>query len=78
MGNSMAGAISSAGDQAGAASALVGVLQFLFGTVGSGIVGLIPDTAGRTMGVVVGLLSLVAVVMMMRIRPANTQVVVAG
>jgi MFS transporter, DHA1 family, multidrug resistance protein len=78
MGNSMAGAISSAGDQAGAASALVGVLQFLFGTIGSGIVGLIPDTAGRTMGVVIGLLSLVAVVMIMRIRPANTQVVAAS
>jgi MFS transporter, DHA1 family, multidrug resistance protein len=78
MGNSMAGAISSAGDQAGAASALVGVLQFLFGTIGSGIVGLIPDTAGRTMGVVIGLLSLVAVVMIMRIRPANSQAVVAS
>jgi DHA1 family bicyclomycin/chloramphenicol resistance-like MFS transporter len=78
MGNSMAGAISSAGDQAGAASALVGALQFLFGTVGSGIVGLIPDTAGRTMGVVIGLLSLTAVVMVLRIRPANTQAVVAS
>jgi DHA1 family bicyclomycin/chloramphenicol resistance-like MFS transporter len=78
MGNSMAGAISSAGDQAGAASALVGALQFLFGTIGSGIVGLIPDTAGRTMGVVIGLLSLTAVVMVLRIRPANTAAVVAG
>ena len=78
MGNSMAGAISSAGDQAGAASALVGALQFLFGTIGSGIVGLIPDTAGRTMGVVIGLLSLTAVVMVFRIRPADTQAVVAS
>jgi MFS transporter, DHA1 family, multidrug resistance protein len=78
MGNSMAGAISSAGDQAGAASALVGALQFLFGTIGSGIVGLIPDTAGRTMGVVIGLLSLTAVVMVFRIRPGNTQAVVAN
>jgi DHA1 family bicyclomycin/chloramphenicol resistance-like MFS transporter len=77
MGNSMAGAITSAGDQAGAASALVGALQFLFGTIGSGIVGLIPDIAGRTMGVVIGLLSLTAVVMLVRIRPANPQAVVA-
>jgi MFS transporter, DHA1 family, multidrug resistance protein len=78
MGNSMAGAISSAGDQAGAASALVGVMQFLFGTIGSGIVGLVPDAAGRTMGIVVGVLSLAAVVMMLRIGPANTDAVVAS
>jgi DHA1 family bicyclomycin/chloramphenicol resistance-like MFS transporter len=78
MGNSMAGAISSAGDQAGAASALVGALQFLFGTIGSGIVGLIPDTAGRTMGVVIGLLSITAVIMVLRIGPADTQAVAAS
>ena len=77
MGNSMAGAISSAGNQAGAASALVGVMQFLFGTIGSAVVGLIPDVAGRTMGVVIGLLSLVAVVMMLRIRTQHPVVVVA-
>ena len=72
MGNSMAGAISAAGDQAGAASALVGVMQFLFGTIGSAVVGLIPDAAGRTMGVVVGVLSLMAVAMIMRVRQQNS------
>jgi MFS transporter, DHA1 family, multidrug resistance protein len=72
MGNSMAGAISAAGDQAGAASALVGVAQFLFGTIGSAIVGIFPDAAGRTMGVVVGILSLIAVAMLMRIGPAGS------
>jgi DHA1 family bicyclomycin/chloramphenicol resistance-like MFS transporter len=71
MGNSMAGAISAAGDQAGAASALVGVMQFLFGTIGSAVVGLIPDAVGRTMGIVLGVLSLMAVVMMMRVRQQN-------
>jgi MFS transporter, DHA1 family, multidrug resistance protein len=78
MGNSMAGAITSAGEQAGAASALVGVMQFLFGTIGSGIVGLIPDAAGRTMGIVVGVLSLTAVVMMMRVGRATPDAVLVN
>jgi DHA1 family bicyclomycin/chloramphenicol resistance-like MFS transporter len=70
MGNSMAGAISSAGVQAGAASALVGVMQFLFGTIGSACVGFFPDALGRSMGIVIGVLSLVSLAMVLRARPA--------
>lgn len=50
--NAMAAAISSAGDRAGAASALVGVLQFVFGTIGSGVVGYFHDPTGVVLGVV--------------------------
>lgn len=58
--NAMAGAISSAGDRAGAASALVGVMQFMLGTAGSGIVGSFHDPSGRVLGVVILVLGLVA------------------
>jgi len=56
--NAMAAAISSAGDRAGAASALVGVMQFILGTVGSGVVGSLHDPSGRVLGVVILVLSL--------------------
>lgn len=62
MGNTMAVAISSAGAQAGAASALVGVMQFLWGTVASAPVSVFHDPSGHLMGVVIGLLSLGAAV----------------
>jgi len=65
-GNSMAGAISSAGSQAGAASGLVGVVQFLLGTIGSACVGALGDPSGRVMAVVLVLLSLGALTMTMR------------
>ncbi len=55
--NAMAAAISSAGDQAGAASALIGVMQFLMGTIGSGIVGYLHDPSGRVFSCVVLVLS---------------------
>jgi len=70
MGNAMAGAMSSAGALAGAASALIGVMQFLFGTLGSGIVGLFPDSHGRPMGIVVEVLALASLAMAFRARPA--------
>jgi hypothetical protein len=54
----MAAAIAAAGPQAGAASALVGVLQFLCGTLGSAALGLHHDTSGRLMGIVILALSL--------------------
>ncbi len=69
MGNSMAGAISSAGPQAGAASALVGVMQFVFGTIGSACVGFFSDLLGRSMGIVIGVLSLASLAMVLRARP---------
>ncbi len=70
MGNSMAGAISSAGSRAGAASALVGVMQFLLGTLGSAFVGLSHASAGKLMGVALVVLSLGSLGMAMRTRPS--------
>jgi DHA1 family bicyclomycin/chloramphenicol resistance-like MFS transporter len=63
MGNTMAAAISSAGIHAGAASALVGVMQFLFGTAASLPIGLSQDASGRWMAVVLVLLGLAALVL---------------
>ena len=57
MGNSMAAAISAAGVRAGAASALVGVVQFLLGTLGSAFVGLSHAQGGKLMGVGLVILS---------------------
>jgi len=66
--NAMAGAISSAGHQAGAASALVGVVQFVFGTVSSAIVGVFHNAQGRPMALVIMALSLIALAISMRTR----------
>ena len=63
MGNTMAAAISSAGAHAGAASALVGVMQFVFGTAASMPIGISQDTTGRLMAVVLVLLSLGALIL---------------
>ena len=71
IGNGMAAAISSAGAHAGAASALVGVMQFLFGTLGSAIVGLVPDTTGRPMAIVIIALGLLSVCMAIWVRPTR-------
>jgi DHA1 family bicyclomycin/chloramphenicol resistance-like MFS transporter len=68
VGNAMAAAISSAGDRAGAASALLGVLQFIFGTVGSGIVGYLHDPSGSVLGAVVLLLSIATLAIALRVR----------
>jgi DHA1 family bicyclomycin/chloramphenicol resistance-like MFS transporter len=57
-GNAMAAAISAAGDRAGAASALVGVMQFVLGTLGSGVVGYMHDPSGSVMGIAIVFLSL--------------------
>jgi DHA1 family bicyclomycin/chloramphenicol resistance-like MFS transporter len=70
IGNTMAAAISSAGAHAGAASALVGVMQFLFGTLGSATVGVLADPTGRVMGTVLGILSVVSLLVVLRVaRP---------
>jgi MFS transporter, DHA1 family, multidrug resistance protein len=73
MGNSMAGAMSSGGAHAGAASALVGVMQFLFGTIGSALVGFFPDILGRPMATVIGLFSALALCMVLLVRPTVSQ-----
>jgi len=78
MGNSMAGAMSSAGALAGAASALIGVMQFLFGTVGSAIVGFFPDSLGRPMGLVIGVLAVTSLLMALRTHAALRANAAAG
>jgi len=70
-GNAMAAAISSAGAQAGAASALLGVMQFLLGTLGSAAVGIVHDSSGRVMGSVIALLAVVGLITAARSRPAK-------
>jgi len=60
MGNTMAAAISSAGAHAGAASALVGVMQFVFGTLASMPIGLAHDASGKWLSLVLLLLAIVA------------------
>jgi MFS transporter, DHA1 family, multidrug resistance protein len=64
--NSMAGAMSSAGLHAGAASALLGVMMFLLGTVGSALIGVLHDSAGRLMAVVIVVFSLISVTVTLR------------
>lgn len=72
VGNAMAAAISSAGDRAGAASALVGVMQFILGTVGSGVVGYLHDPSGSVLGIVIVVLSLATLTMALRARSVQT------
>jgi DHA1 family bicyclomycin/chloramphenicol resistance-like MFS transporter len=64
--NSMAGAMSSAGMHAGAASALLGVMMFVLGTLGSALVGSFHDTSGRLMGVIIAALSLASLIVALR------------
>ncbi len=70
MGNVLGGAMSAAGAMAGAGSALIGVLQFLLGTIGSAIVGLIPDPVGRPMGIVIVMLGLLSIALVWMSRPS--------
>jgi len=73
-GNAMAAAIAPAGAQAGAASALVGVAQFAFGTCGSALLGLFRDPSGRVMAVVIGLLSLMTLAVALRTKAPQPRV----
>jgi hypothetical protein len=66
----MAAAISSVADRAGAASALLGVMQFILGTVGSGIVGYLHDPSGGVLSVVILMLSLATLSIALRARSA--------
>jgi DHA1 family bicyclomycin/chloramphenicol resistance-like MFS transporter len=63
MGNTMAAAISSAGVHAGAASALVGVTQFVFGTAASLPIAVSGDTSGRLMAVLLAVLAALALML---------------
>ncbi len=51
--NAMAGALTSAGPHVGAASALLGVAMFLFGTIGSAAIANLPDAHGIVMSLVI-------------------------
>jgi DHA1 family bicyclomycin/chloramphenicol resistance-like MFS transporter len=66
MANSMAGAMSSAGMHAGAASALFGVLMFALGTIGSALIGILHDSSGRLMGCVIATFSVVSLLISFR------------
>jgi DHA1 family bicyclomycin/chloramphenicol resistance-like MFS transporter len=74
VGNAMAAAIAPAGAQAGAASALVGVAQFVFGTCGSALLGLFRDPSGRVMAIVIGLLSLMTLAIGLRTKAPQPQI----
>ncbi len=71
VGIAMAGAISSDPDRAGAASALLGVIQFIVGTVGSGIVGYLHDPSGSVLGIVILVLSLTTLAVALRARSST-------
>jgi hypothetical protein len=67
-------AIAPAGAQAGAASALVGVAQFVFGTCGSALLGLFRDPSGRVMAIVIALLSLMTLAIGLRTKAPQPQI----
>jgi len=75
--NAMAAAIVPAGAQAGAASALVGVAQFMFGTCGSALLGVFRDPSGRVMAVVIVLLSLMTLAIGLRSSAPQPRVAAA-
>lgn len=77
IGNAMAAAIAPAGAQAGAASALLGVVQFVFGACGSALLGLFRDPSGRVMAVVILLLSLVTLAIGLRNKATQPPVAAA-
>jgi len=68
MPNAMAVGMTSAGQHAGAASALMGVLMFAFGTVGSAVVGAAHDRSGRAMALVICAWAVIGLVQVPRIR----------
>lgn len=68
MPNAMAIGMMSAGAHPGAASALIGVLMFAFGTIGSAIVGAAHDAAGRAMAVVICAWAAVGLAQLLRLR----------
>lgn len=67
-GNAMAAAMASAGSRAGAASALVGVMQFILGSVGSAVVGYAHDSSGAALGAVILALSLMTLWIALLVR----------
>ena len=75
MPNAMAIGMMSAGHHAGAASALMGVLMFALGTIGSAIVGAAHDRSGRAMAAVICGWAFIGLLQLRRVRrlgPAST------
>lgn len=68
MPNAMAVAMMSAGPHAGAASALMGVLMFAIGTIGSAVVGASHDPSGRFMAAVISTLAFIGLLQLWRVR----------
>jgi DHA1 family bicyclomycin/chloramphenicol resistance-like MFS transporter len=68
MPNAMAVGMMSAGQHAGAASALMGVLMFALGTIGSAIVGAAHDASGRAMAAVISVWAFIGVLQLWRVR----------
>jgi len=66
--NALAIGMTSAGAHAGAGSALIGVLMFAFGTVGSAVVGAAHDPSGRWMAGVICAWACIALLLIPRIR----------
>ena len=71
--NAMAAGLMSAGAHAGAASALLGILMFALGTIGSAVIGAAHDTSGRVMAVVIGLWALFAFMQLPRLRRSTAR-----
>ena len=68
MPNAMAVGMMAAGHHAGAASALMGVLMFVLGTIGSAIVGAAHDPSGVAMAVVISVWALLGLLQLWRLR----------
>jgi DHA1 family bicyclomycin/chloramphenicol resistance-like MFS transporter len=68
MPNAMAVGMMSAGEHAGAASALMGVLMFALGTIGSAIVGAAHDSSGRAMAVMISVWAFTGLSQLWRVR----------
>ncbi|MBS0367019.1 MAG: multidrug effflux MFS transporter [Proteobacteria bacterium] len=66
--NALAISMVSAGQHAGTASALIGVLMFAFGTIGSAAVGAARDSSGRAMAVVMCIWAVIGLVQVLRMR----------
>ncbi len=66
--NAMAGAMTSAGNHVGAASALLGVSMFLFGTIGSGLISGLHDRSGTVMSLVIVSWACLGLLQVVRLR----------
>ena len=71
--STMASAISSAGKQVGAASALLGFIQLAIGAIASALVGFFHDSTGRSMAIAILVLTLLAFILLSRAPVAGVR-----